>query len=188
MQVQVDGWPDLSSQELIVVCPTLLVRFWREGGHILPNLYSQRHSHPLSPPPCPFRFDLDGPFDSRCVMEEAAPSPVLRFLHQSPLDRIAMHVAQLLNPLLCRPNIEIVIPALPKGKSTGALRSFCATICFSICGCPTLVARWWRQGGTAYPLGDYTPITPTSSFTESPLFWCHRSSSCMNSSTVRPAS
>ena len=30
-----------------------------------------------------------------------------------------MHVAQLLNPLLGRPDIEIVIPRLPKGESTG---------------------------------------------------------------------
>jgi hypothetical protein len=32
-------------------------------------------------------------FDPRRIMEEAAPSPVLRFYHQSALDRIAMHVA-----------------------------------------------------------------------------------------------
>ena len=74
---------------LIWGCPTLLARFWREGGHALPNLYSQRHSHPLSPPPRPFRFDLDRSFNSRRIMAEAAPGPVFRFLNQSPLDRLS---------------------------------------------------------------------------------------------------
>src|ERR1035438_7425750 len=37
-------------------------------------------------------------------------------------------------------------------------------------GCPTLVARCWRQGGTNGSDRSYTPITPTNSFTESALF------------------
>src|SRR5271157_29248 len=44
-------------------------------------------------------------------------------------------------------------------------------LCITLtCWCPTLVALWWLQGGRTYPPGNYTPITPTSSFTESALF------------------
>ena len=43
----------------------------------------------------------------------AAPRPLLRFLHQPPRHGIAVHVAQLLDALARRPDIEIIEPLLP---------------------------------------------------------------------------
>ena len=43
----------------------------------------------------------------------AAPCPLARFQHQSSFDRIAMHVAQLLDPLLVGEDDEIVEARLP---------------------------------------------------------------------------
>src|SRR5271163_3352612 len=43
----------------------------------------------------------------------AAPPPLLRFLHQPSHYRIPVHVAQLLDPLSCRPHVEIVEASLP---------------------------------------------------------------------------
>jgi len=42
-----------------------------------------------------------------------APWPLLRLQHQAPRYRIAVHIAQLLNPLACRPYVEIVEASLP---------------------------------------------------------------------------
>src|ERR1700733_54045 len=43
----------------------------------------------------------------------AAPPPLLRFLHQAPRHGIAVHVAQLLDPLALRPYVEIIESPLP---------------------------------------------------------------------------
>jgi len=47
-------------------------------------------------------------------MPKTGPRPIFRFLNQSALDRIAVHVAQLLHPLLFVVNVEIVVPRLPE--------------------------------------------------------------------------
>ena len=43
----------------------------------------------------------------------AARRPLLRFLDQSPRYRIAVHIAQLLDPLARRPQVEIIEAPLP---------------------------------------------------------------------------
>jgi hypothetical protein len=45
-----------------------------------------------------------------------APVPLLGFLDQSPLRRIAVQVAQFSDPLVLRPNIETVKAWLPDGR------------------------------------------------------------------------
>ena len=73
----------------------------------------------------PERLDLHGSFNTRQVMPEAAPRPVFRLLDQPALDRIAMHIAKFLDPLLFVMHVEIVIPPLPE-LNLSALLSACA--------------------------------------------------------------
>jgi hypothetical protein len=47
-------------------------------------------------------------------MPETRPLPIFGLLDQSPLDRVAVHVAKLLDALLFREDIEIVVPSLPE--------------------------------------------------------------------------
>src|SRR5579863_6318184 len=47
------------------------------------------------------------------VVAKAAPRPLLRFEHESARDRIAMHVAQFLNPLRFSEDYEVIKTALP---------------------------------------------------------------------------
>jgi hypothetical protein len=47
------------------------------------------------------------------IVTEAAPAPLLGFLHQSAPDRIAMNIAQLLDSLALAPNVVVIEPALP---------------------------------------------------------------------------
>ena len=49
----------------------------------------------------------------------AAPPPLFRPLHQSALDRIAMHVPQFLHSLSRAPHVEVVEACLPKGSRPG---------------------------------------------------------------------
>ena len=49
------------------------------------------------------------------ITSKAAPAPLFRRLHQSALYRIAMHVAQLFDSLVLRPNVEIIEARLPDG-------------------------------------------------------------------------
>src|SRR5580658_10439281 len=66
-----------------------------------------------------FHLDLAPLIDSyRTLFPEsitpiAAPRPVFRFLHQTPHHRIAVHVAQLLDPLARRPDVKIIEASLP---------------------------------------------------------------------------
>jgi hypothetical protein len=56
------------------------------------------------------------------VMAKAAPRPLFRLLDQSALDRIEMHVAQLLNALVLGIDIEIVEARLPDRHGFRAFR------------------------------------------------------------------
>ena len=47
-------------------------------------------------------------------MTKTTPPPVLRLLHQTSLNRVAVDVADLLHEFLTRQDIEVVIPRLPK--------------------------------------------------------------------------
>jgi len=58
--------------------------------------------------------DPHRPRFSTQVPAKAAPSPLLRRLHQPPLHWISVDVPQLLDPLLLRPNVEVIKPRLPK--------------------------------------------------------------------------
>jgi hypothetical protein len=52
-------------------------------------------------------------------MPETAPHPLLGTLHQPPLDRIAVQVAQLLDQLALTPHIEVIIALLPERAASG---------------------------------------------------------------------
>ena len=75
----------------------------------------QEHdTHSFSPPCGPLRFDLDNAFRPRRIVNKTTPFPILRSLHQSSLDRIAMDVAQLLDAFRFAPYRKIVIADLPE--------------------------------------------------------------------------
>jgi hypothetical protein len=65
------------------------------------------------------RVHRDRTFLAEGVEAEAAPAPLLRALHQSARDRIAMHVAQFLDALLLGPNVEVVEARLPEALGDG---------------------------------------------------------------------
>jgi hypothetical protein len=69
----------------------------------------EHNSHLFSSPRGPLRFDFDNPFHPRCVVNKAAPFPVLWPHHQSSLYRIAMYVARLLDAFRFGPYRKIVI-------------------------------------------------------------------------------
>jgi GTPase len=52
-------------------------------------------------------------------MPETAPHPLLGTLHQPPLDRIAVQVAQLLDQLALTPRIEVIVAFLPERAASG---------------------------------------------------------------------
>ena len=61
------------------------------------------------------KVDANQTFLATKVRTEAAPPPLVRLFHQSSLHRIAMHIAEFLDPLPLRPHIEIVEALLPDG-------------------------------------------------------------------------
>src|ERR1035437_5441011 len=118
------GWPSLSflnhgSQHTPGGCPILVAVLWRQGGALPMNPDAQWQAHPFAPPRRPFRFDLNDPFQPVGVMAEAAPRPILRFVYQSALHGVSVHVGQLLHALLLRPYVEVVVARLPKRSSAG---------------------------------------------------------------------
>ena len=74
----------------------------------------EHHTALFSPARGPLRFDLDSPFHPCCIVNKAAPFPILWSLHQSSPHWIAMNVVQLLDALLFRPYLIIVVADLPK--------------------------------------------------------------------------
>ena len=72
-----------------------------------------------------FHLDLAPLIDShRALFPESivpitAPRPLLRFLHQLSRYWIPVHVAQLLDPLACRPHVEVVEASLPHVFAAG---------------------------------------------------------------------
>jgi hypothetical protein len=81
------GWPTSQSTPDLWVPPGLAFETW-ECTAVIP------------PRSGPEGLNLHGADFSCGVVPEARPSPILRLLNQSALDRIAMHVVQLLHPLL----------------------------------------------------------------------------------------
>lgn len=61
------------------------------------------------PPTSPKRLNLHGSGFCRCAVTKAGPSPLLRFLNLSALDRIAMHVAKFLDSFRVCPHVEVII-------------------------------------------------------------------------------
>src|SRR5438477_5231204 len=59
-------------------------------------------------------------------MAKAAPLPIFRALHQSPLHRVAMYVAQLFNLLLFTSHVEIVVAGLPERTTACKLAQYSA--------------------------------------------------------------
>src|ERR1019366_5262204 len=47
-------------------------------------------------------------------MLEASPCPLYRFIDEPPLNRIAVHIAQLLDSLAGREDVEVVVSRLPE--------------------------------------------------------------------------
>src|SRR5271165_5678741 len=64
--------------------------------------------------------DAHRTFFLECVTPKAAPLPFFRRRDQPALHRIAMHVAQLLNLLLWRGDVEVIEPLLPDPPGGGA--------------------------------------------------------------------
>jgi hypothetical protein len=62
----------------------------------------------VPPPARPEGFDFDCAFEAGCIVAETGPWPVLRFLDKAANDRVAVHVAELLNTLLLRPHVEVI--------------------------------------------------------------------------------
>lgn len=60
--------------------------------------------------------DPHQPSLTKGIASKTTPTPVLRLQDQSPRYRIPVHVAQLFDSLLLRPNIEIVEARLPDGR------------------------------------------------------------------------
>ena len=54
------------------------------------------------------------PFSGQ-VVAVARPFPVLRFLYQAALHRIAVNISHFLDPLPVREDIEVVVARLPEG-------------------------------------------------------------------------
>jgi hypothetical protein len=77
-----------------------------KGGAVHSNNPFQLDRRPL--------IDSHSSFLAESVAAEAAPSPLLGFTHEPALHRIVVHVAQLLNPLVLAPDIEIVEARLPE--------------------------------------------------------------------------
>jgi hypothetical protein len=69
-----------------------------------------------------------------------APLPLFGGLHQSPFDRIALHVSQLLHAFACRKNIKVVESRLPKSPMREIRRKQTELAA----GCPPLAP--WQQG------------------------------------------
>ena len=77
--------------------------------------FRQEHDTSLfSPSRRPLRFDLDNPFRPRCIVNKAAPFPILWPLDQSSFHRIAMDVAQLIDAFRFGPYRKIVVADLPE--------------------------------------------------------------------------
>src|SRR6266542_829412 len=68
----------------------------------------------FSAPRRPVRLDLNGPLFARSIVTKAAPRPVLRLGAQPACHRVAVNVAQLLDPLAFAPHIKVVIALLPE--------------------------------------------------------------------------
>ena len=68
----------------------------------------------LSPCSGPERLDLHCPNFARRVMQETRPLPFFRRLCEAALDRVAVHVAQLLDAFQFVVHVEVVIARLPE--------------------------------------------------------------------------
>ena len=113
------GWPTLSNQDSSRGCPTPSTALRAGSSRVLGGRVGsgQEHdTHLFSPPRGPLRFDLDHPFLPRGIVNKTTPFPVLWPLHQSALDRIAMHVAQLLDAFRFAPYGKIIVADLPKAR------------------------------------------------------------------------
>lgn len=73
---------------------------------------------PFAATPGPLRLNLYAARFARPPMPETAPRPILGLFHQPTLDRIAMNVSQLLDPLLVGEHVEVVVAHLPELLST----------------------------------------------------------------------
>ena len=58
-------------------------------------------------------IDSHRPRFPKSITPIAAPRPLLRFLHEPSHHRIAVRIAQLLDPLARRPDVEIIEASLP---------------------------------------------------------------------------
>src|SRR6266478_814440 len=108
--------------------PSLSLRFLeRQGGVSLTSvsflhLRKEAKRFPFS---CrPLRFDFYNSLRSGEVVSIAAPFPVFGIGHQPSNNRIAMYVAQLLDPFVISPDVEVVVAGKPEGFTLGELTQF----------------------------------------------------------------
>ena len=91
------------------------------------------------------RLDLHHSLYPGRVVTEAAPLPIFWVLYQPALHRIAVRVAQLLNPLALGPDIEIVIAEFPEAGTPSGVGAP------SKSRCPVLPRFWVGRGSAAPP-------------------------------------
>jgi len=112
---RMDGWPGPAFRTLLTLegaPPEPVLLGW---GFSLPFDHCFRsNSQALSSLGRPLGLNLHRSFAASRIMTKAAPHPILRARYQPALHRIPVHVVQLLKALVFAPNVEIVIPRLPK--------------------------------------------------------------------------
>ncbi len=127
-----------------------------KGGYDAPTAgdFSSILCHPISKRNLsPSFIHLHGSCFAQQIMPITAPSPLLRRLHQSSFHRIAMHVPQLLHPLLRRPHIEVIETRLPERPPSSSPNN---------CAAADRAAFAWAT--THAPCAASAPASPSTDF------------------------
>ena len=114
----VGGWPGSRESKSTDKCWVPQVSHLRPGrprASTLRRLVSKHLGQLVSSPRCgPWGLNFDGPNSSCRIVAKAGPTPILRLFDQAAFDGIAMHIAQLFDPLLLAMHVEVVIARLPE--------------------------------------------------------------------------
>jgi len=99
-----------------------LSAFWRDrAGIFITTDYLYVQTHPLPFSGCLLGLDFHHALDPGNAMLKATPGPILRTCDQSSLHRIAVYVAQLLNPFVFVPHVDVIVTSFPERAATGEL-------------------------------------------------------------------
>ena len=94
----------------------------------LVDLHSQLKSHSFAFSGCPLRLNLNQALLPGCPVSKAAPCPVFRPRNQTTSYRVPMKVLQLLHSFLFRPDVEVVVRALPEPRQRVGMNEFARNI------------------------------------------------------------